>query len=780
MQVLIITPPLVQLNSPYPSGAYLSSFFKSQGYQTLWQDLNIKLYYSIFSRQGLTRLFELSQDKALKIALQAEKNGDQATAFNLRRYISTKENWINWIDFINQILCSGAQREKQHEFLYSPFAPRGNRMLSYMENLNHEISVDDVKILASLSLADLSDYINVAFDKNFSLIRYAESLAVDERSFSQIQKELDSPIMKYFYQPVLDSLFGPSGSQLPSGFCSKSSQAPVFPRQSLRQESSQAGHSKVLICISIPFAGTLLPALYTARYFKKLYKDQVIISIGGGFVNTELRNAKSQELADFTDIISYDRGYGSYYHYINQNQLSSKSIYKLRQFVKDKSGVKVIEPEWENKEIQKIEDDFTSKICPDYSDIDFSIYPRVSDDINPMHRLWTDGAWIKAYLAHGCYWHKCAFCDTQLDYVCAYRPVAVKDLYQSLVKTSQEKNIYGIHFVDEALPPLMLKEFALLNLQNTKTPPLYYWGNIRFEKTFTKDLAAFLSAGGFAAVSAGLEVATGSGLKNINKGTNIESIVNACAAFKEAGILVHAYMIYGFWNDSDQSIIDSMETLRQLFQAGLLDSAFWHKFVLTRNSKVYTDWKNGLQKDLNPIEPKVNLNDSQSMFAQNNLHFKGEEYFEKFGKGLETALNAWMHGQGLNTKVQKWFDFPLPAPKIPKDYIENFINLYEEKNSKLFKEKQNPSQIELKGLYWIASNPVISGQILSWFYLQEEYSISKNQIGSVNLEDLALILNNLSPKVSLPVRSQTLEKISQDKNLKNILELFHNQGLVCV
>ena len=251
MQVLIITPPLVQLNSPYPSGAYLSSFFKSQGYQTLWQDLNIKLYYSIFSRQGLTRLFELSQDKALEIALQAEKNGDQATAFNLRRYISTKENWINWIDFINQILCSGAQREKQHEFLYSPFAPRGNRMLSYMENLNHEISVDDVKILASLSLADLSDYINVAFDKNFSLIRYAESLAVDERSFSQIQKELDSPIMKYFYQPVLDSLFGPSGSQLPSGFCSKSSQAPVFPRQSLRQESSQAGHSKVLICISI-------------------------------------------------------------------------------------------------------------------------------------------------------------------------------------------------------------------------------------------------------------------------------------------------------------------------------------------------------------------------------------------------------------------------------------------------------------------------------------------------------------------------------------------------
>ncbi|MCR4743399.1 MAG: radical SAM protein [Treponema sp.] len=781
MQVLIITPPLVQLNSPYPSGAYLSSYFKSQGFQTLWQDLNIKLYYSIFSRQGLTKLFELSQEKALQIAQKAEKDGDQATAFNLRRYISTKESWIKWIDFINQFLCSGGQREKEHEFLYSPFAPRGNRMLSYLENLNHEVSVDDVKILASLALADLSDYITVAFDKNFSLIRYAESLAVDERSFSQIQKELDSPIMENFYQPVLQELFGPSGSPLPSGFCCKSSQAPVFPRQSLRQESSQAGQSKVLICISIPFAGTLLPALYTARFFKNLYKEEAIISIGGGFVNTELRNARSEELANYVDIISYDRGYGSYYQYFNQKENNSeKKIYKLRQFIKNEAGIKVIEAEWENKEIQKIEDAFTSTICPDYSDIDFSIYPRVSDDINPMHRLWTDGAWIKAYLAHGCYWHKCAFCDTQLDYVCAYKPVGVKALYQSLAKTSQEKNIYGIHFVDEALPPSILKEFALQNLKNKESTPLYYWGNIRFEKAFTKDLAAFLSAGGFAAVSAGLEVATGSGLKNINKGTDIESIVSACAAFKEAGILVHAYMIYGFWNDSDQSIIDSMETLRQFFQAGLLDSAFWHKFVLTRNSQVYTDWKNGLQKDLQPIEAKVNLKDPQSMFAQNNLHFKGEEYFEKFGKGLETALNSWMHGQALNTKVQKWFDFPLPAPRIPKNYIENLINLYEEKNSKLFKSYAEPCQKELQGLYWIASQTVISGQNLSWFYLQEEFSISQKEINPVKIQDLVQILNNLNPQADQSLRSKSLESISSDKNLKKLLELFHNQGLVCI
>ena len=156
------------------------------------------------------------------------------------------------------------------------------------------------------------------------------------------------------------------------------------------------------------------------------------------------------------------------------------------------------------------------------------------DDRNAMHRIWTDGTWIKAYLAHGCYWHKCAFCDTSLDYVCGYKLTDIAPLYEGLLKTAQEKGVYGIHFVDEALPPVALKKFALLNARSGN--PLYFWGNVRFEKTFTKDLAAFLSYCGFGGVSAGIESATGTGLESINKGTDISSIIHACCAFKEAGI----------------------------------------------------------------------------------------------------------------------------------------------------------------------------------------------------------------------------------------------------
>ena len=131
MKVVIVTPPTVQLNTPYPSGAYLSSFFKGQGDSCVWKDLNIRLFYKIFSAQGLEKLFSLSQQKAQLLADKAEKQGDFATAFNLRRYVSTKQNWIDWIDFITAILC-GNMREKSHEFLFSPFAPRGARMENFL------------------------------------------------------------------------------------------------------------------------------------------------------------------------------------------------------------------------------------------------------------------------------------------------------------------------------------------------------------------------------------------------------------------------------------------------------------------------------------------------------------------------------------------------------------------------------------------------------------------------------------------------------------------------
>jgi hypothetical protein len=747
MKALTIIPPLVQLNAPYPSGAYLTSFFKSQGLDASWADLSIELFYSIFCRAGLEKLFELSEADALEKADRAEKAGDENTAFNLRRYISTKASWIEWIDFITAVLSGGGAREKEHQFLYSPFAPRGSRMENYLSGLaenGREPTVDDMRFLCSFALADLSDYITVAFDPQFSLVRYAESLAVDTRSFSDFEAQINSPVMEHFYKTVLEEYLQTGHAELVSASC-----------------------DKVLICISIPFAGTFLPALYTARLLKEKLGSKAFICIGGGFVNTELREARDPALAKYIDAISYDRGYGSYHALLSNchaELVSASPLYKLRLFTTQPDGtVKVTEPLWQSSDFEKFENEITAKIIPDYSDIDFKKYPRMCDDANAMHRIWTDGAWIKAYLAHGCYWHRCAFCDTSLDYVCGYKPTDIEPLYNGLLKTAREKGVYGIHFVDEALPPVALKKFALLNARAGN--PLYFWGNVRFEKTFTKDLAAFLSYCGLGGISAGIESATGTGLESINKGTDIASITRACCAFKEAGILVHAYMIYGFWNDSPQTIIDSMETLRQFFEAGLLDSAFWHKFVLTRNSTVYNQWKKEGTLDL------VSSEEASSAFARNNLHFKGEEKFNKFGAPLETSLNCWMHGDRLDQHVQKWFDFQVPKPTVNRGFINILIEEYEEKN----RQRANSlNEKTAQNLWWLGGTPVLCGkQDFRWLYLMEEESSP-----TANLEGIVPLLQSLRPETPEADRAAALAEISKNPKIIAKLKKLHGRGLV--
>ena len=762
MKTIIITPPVVQFNTPYPSGAYLKAFFTHAdggglaAEDVCWQDLSIRLFYEIFSAQGLRRLFELSEANALKLADQAERRGDDNTAFNLRRYINQKENWIEWIDFITATLCGKGAREKEHQFLYSPFAPRGARMENYLSEVSEsgrEPTVDDMRFLCTFALADLSDYITVAFDPQFSLVRYAESLAVDTRSFSDFEKQIDSPVMEHFYKPVLHSVIA---------------------------RLDRAISEEMLVCISIPFAGTFLPALYTARWFKQHLGDKAFICIGGGFVNTELRDARNPALAKYINAISYDRGYGSYHNLLDSRVkpgndksvifgldpeiCTAQSLYKLRLFTPLSDGtVKVTEPLWQDETSEKYENEITAKIIPDYSDIDFSIYPRMCDDRNAMHRIWTDGSWIKAYLAHGCYWHRCAFCDTTLDYVCGYKPTDIEPLFKGLLKTAREKGVYGIHFVDEALPPIALKKFALLNARAGN--PLYFWGNVRFEKTFTKDLAAFLSYCGLGGVSAGIESATGTGLEAINKGTDITSIAHACCAFKEAGILVHAYMIYGFWNDTPQSIIDSMETLRQFFEAGLLDSAFWHKFVLTRNSTVYNQWKKDGTLDL------VSSEESSSAFARNNLHFKGEEKFNKFGPALDAALNAWMHGNRLDQHVQKWFDFQVPKPTVSRDFINNQIEKYEEKNRG---RASTLNEKTILNLWWLGGTPILCGNEYRWLYLMEVQSASAETFDKINLK----LLLALRPEASEAERTAALGELSKNPSVISKLKKLLNRGLV--
>ncbi len=690
LNTIIIQPPMLQLNTPYPSGAYLLSFFNNL-YQekningcVQWKDLSIALFHKIFCKNGLKIIFEKTSKKALEIAQNFEKKGDENSAFQLRRYISQQESWINWIDTIVAIVCEGNKksgRELVHEFVRSAYVPRGNRMESYLTSLDRDVSADDSRILASLALADLADYIAVAYDKNFSLIRYAESLATSKSSFFKIENALNSPVLEDFLKNLVQEIL------------------------------VQNKENKTLFCISIPFPGTLEAAIFIAREIKSFSakSKNFFVAFGGGYVNTELRNLQEQGIFKYCDFLSYDKGYGSFLHIFDSLNIqdpdfssifAEKPFYKVKHFYNKKIIDGTNLEENFSKEIinlyAKKEIDFVRKIVPDFSAIDFSLYPRLADDTNPMHRIWNDGAWLKAYMAYGCYWHRCAFCDTTLDYVKGFCNTNIENLFYGLEKQSLITGINGIHFVDEACPPALMQKFALLNLSSSiKNERLSWWGNIRFEKTFSKDLADLLAYGGLTAVSAGIEIATGEGLSSVNKGTSMEHIVSACCAFKEAGILVHSYMIFGFWNQTKQDLINSMETLRQMFKAGLLDSAFWHKFSLTVHSTVFKEWHQGLHKELKPIFPK------EKTFAENEIHFEGEEKSEIYSQPLNEALEFWMHAEKLNKNVESFFPFKMPKPSIAPDFIESLIKKYESKCKKEF------SSLAAKKFVWIGGKPIV-------------------------------------------------------------------------
>ncbi len=704
MNVLIIQSPLVQLNTAYPSGAYLSSFFKKEGCNTQWYDLSIELFYEIFSRKGLNRLFDLCSEKALKMADKAEQSGDEETAFNLRRYVSQRDLWCDWIEIITSMLHTGenggGSYENAHRFIFGAHVPRGSRMESYMANLDHDLTTDDGRSIASFALADLADFITAVFDSNFSLIRYAESLTVSENSFVSVEKGAYSPIMTHFYKPVLESLFD---------------------RQQVKEflADSKSKKQKTLICISVPFAGTFAASLATGNYVKNRFGNDVYVSMGGGFINTELRQTQELLLNKYCDVLSYDRGYGSYHQLLQSGILNLDStesykgsgLYNMRQF----TDTCVIEPAAADKETLQIESHYTATIIPDFTDIDFTKYPRLIDDKNPMHRLWSDGAWIKVYMAHGCYWHQCAFCDVTLDYVKSYCMTDIKKLYEGILAQCQKKGIYGIHFVDEAMPPVAMMQFAKENIAHGS--PITWWGNIRFEKVFTRDVTDYLSAGGLIGVSAGLESATGSGLDEIHKGTNLNNIVSACCAFKESGILVHAYMIYGYWKEKPQDLINSMETLRQFYTNGLLDSSFWHKFVLTRHSRVYKEYCEGKFKDLKPLEQK-----DIPLFAKNGMHFEGEKSSEKYGNALDYSLNQWMHGKDLDVAVNRWFDFSVPKPTVGKDFIANLIEKYEQERDRAYSE---PLPENKKLIVWLGGKKIKASGKIAWTYMGEYYTAGK-------------------------------------------------------
>jgi hypothetical protein len=234
----------------------------------------------------------------------------------------------------------------------------------------------------------------------------------------------------------------------------------------------------------------------------------------------------------------------------------------------------------------------------------------------------------------------------------------------------------GFHFVDEAAPPAALRALAQRLIDRGVT--ITWWGNIRFEKTFTPELAALLARSGCVALTGGLEVASDRLLALMQKGVTVAQVARVTRAFTDAGIMVHAYLMYGFPTETEQETIDALERVRQLFEEGCIQSAYWHRFAATAHSPI------GKQPGRFGIRL---LPEPATTFARNELGFDdpvGTDH-DYLGQGLRKALYNYMHGIGLDLDVRAFFDDDgapkrkarrarrLPEPQVPPDLVRRAL-----------------------------------------------------------------------------------------------------------
>ncbi len=628
MRVSLVTPPMIQVNTPYPATAYLTGFLRLHagrlGLEVSQADASLGLFLRLFSAPLLARMHDELDGRARKLGrrIPVPPSIRQFLA-NADRYIETVEPAVRFLQGRDPSLAfrivgrSFLPEGPRFEHLSPPptaaHATLDGQLLSAFGTLG---STDQARYLASLYLDDLADVWREGIDPRFEFARYGEHLAASASSFDPLHEALAG-------EPTLiDATL-----------------------DELTRELVLASQPDV-VALTVPFPGNVYGAFRVASVIRAVQPNATLI-LGGGWVNTELRGLREPRVFDYFDYVTLDDGERPLLNLLTR--LSGHQASLVRTYVRRGNTV-VLDNDVTQHDIAQRDTGI-----PTYEGLPLEQYVSLMEMMNPMHRLWSDGRWNKITLAHGCYWKKCSFCDVSLDYIGRYDRPGTDLIMERIRALIEETGQTGFHLVDEAAPPAVMR--ALAKRLIAEKLKITWWGNIRFEKSFTAEQCRLLADAGCVAVSGGLEVASDRLLELMKKGVTVAQVARVTRAFTDAGIMVHAYLMYGFPTETVQDTIDALDRVRQLFAAGCIQSAYWHRFAATAHSPI----------GLNPGNYGITLRTPPNVtFAHNDLAFDdpvGTDH-SFLGSGLRKALYSYMHGVGLDEDVRIWFE---PPEQVPRD-----------------------------------------------------------------------------------------------------------------
>ena len=198
MRILLVTPPMTQLNTPYPATAYLTGCLRAHAGDGRAGRAGGRLDRALpaaLSRAGLAAV----RERLERAGAGRRKRGPERTA-STEHFLAHAEEYVALVEPVLRFL-QGRDPTLALRIVGRTLLPEGPRFAALDDPEDERLAwafgelgtTDRARHLASLFVDDLADVVRDGIDPRFELSRYGEKLAESAATFDALAEALDGP-----------------------------------------------------------------------------------------------------------------------------------------------------------------------------------------------------------------------------------------------------------------------------------------------------------------------------------------------------------------------------------------------------------------------------------------------------------------------------------------------------------------------------------------------------------------------------------------------------------